>query len=300
MNKLGIVAAAGIAAGAVWFACWRLAGLAPAPVPAETIAEVSTEPASEDSAPVVEAVGPPTATAYWIEQVSRETRTAPVRTRKPMEVPPGEGTVILVVDSRDEEPIERFALRIWKSGRERDEDGGLLDGAPVKEFPEGALLVEIPLEGFRFSIGAPGYLPATGEIEPISSTDRRAFIRLDCEARVRGRAVFEGEPVPGAWVCLRGGRQDEPEDGEDLGAWYDRPSVPSTTVTQVAYTDEEGFFDIGGLPPGGAELSILNSERLQLGRELEALEAGQALDLGDLELTRKPEREEKILHLGPG
>ncbi len=300
MNRIGIVAAAGLAAGAVWLACWRLAGSVPWPVPGELLTQAATTTVeANDRFHSLEVREPGPAAAEELSSDPRP-RVGTERARTPVAVPPGKGTAILVVDSRDEEPIERFALRIWKGDRERDEDGELLDGAPVKKFPEGVLFVEIPLEGFRFSIGAPDYLPLTGMIEPISSTDRRAFIRLDREARVRGRVLFEGKPVPGVPVRLKGGRREEPEDGEDLGAWYDHPSVPRYTVTQADWADEEGFFDIGGLPPGGVELSIWTDERLHFKRELEALEAGQTLDLGDLELTRKPERQEKILHLGTG
>jgi len=297
VKRIGVVAATGLVAAVVVLGCWILTNASPESEPA-LAASGPSEVSETDPA---EPIGPPrfgpsteeTALVARAFSTAEELRTARA-VRRAEEVPPGTGTVILVVDSRDETPIERFALRIWSGTRGRDADATEVGRSPVKAFPEGAVLVEAPLEGFRFSIHAPGYVPLSGEVVPVSSTDRRAILSLERTAVVRGRLMHEGRPVAEAFVMVRGGCPDRSARSslqeihaeswyEDLDSEARRRADPKT---EWDTTDEEGRFEVPGLLPGLAELSARAAE-LELDRELGELEVGAELDLGEREMTKR-------------
>lgn len=67
---------------------------------------------------------------------------------------------------------------------------------------EGMLLVRVPRESFRVVVRADGFADGTqGPFDP-ENAPRSLDFRLEALAGIRGRVVFEGEPVAGATVAL--------------------------------------------------------------------------------------------------
>ncbi len=226
--------------------------------------------------------------------------------RRASEVPSeAAGTVLLVVDAVTDEPIERFGISLrLRSKLARGSTPAASSEPTIKDVPGGALSIDLPLEGARFHVRAPGYLPLSGEIELDSEVDRRVFIRLDPAVVVRGRAVFEGEPVAGASVRL-----------QVLSSLVGDSRQVDTMLQDHAVTNADGVFEFSCLAAKGASISVrrraarlllvpcgegeesashrdsqakhLNEplRYLTLERDLGDLEVGTKLDLGDVELT---------------
>jgi hypothetical protein len=280
MKGTGILVFVALATATVLLSCWYLVGPSTSSAPGGVSVRASGRSASESLPPE-----PPTV----VESEPRAPRVEyPMYSvRRSGETPAGVGTTILVVDSTTEEPIERFALRIMPGSAESAPAPEALSEVPIREFPEGALVVPVALEGFHFSIHAPGYLPLIGEVTPISSADRRVFIRLDHETVVRGRALFEGKPVSDAIVKVEVSH-GEPSDIELRHYDWTDP------VTRNSRTDEEGNFVVNELPGGYAAISLRTPAGFTFDLVVEELAAGVELDLGDLELTRGEELVERF------
>ncbi len=236
MNELGIVAAAVLAAGVACYACWRLAGTSPAPTPApaETVAETPAEPESENTPP---------------------------------RVPPEEVvTRIFVVDLLTEEPVERFGMSIRRGSMTDARTGDPIVPPRIEEFPGGALLVPAPLEGYAYSVRAPGYVPRSRPIEP--SPAHLFIIELEPFASITGRVLVDGEPRAGARVSVV-----RREFGY-LGGVGNRRSET---------TDEEGRFALDRLCAGTYFLSVYGSKIEPVPEKLEIeLGVGEVRDVGDL------------------
>ncbi len=112
----------------------------------------------------------------------------------------------------EDERVERHALDL-------DEETGLFEG----EVPRGNWLVLARAEGYLEAVRRDVNVWPTGE----GREPERVSLALERGASVRGRVLFEGEPVSASGVVIEG-----------------------NGVCQVVEADEEGRFELSGLRPG--------------------------------------------------
>jgi len=279
MKQSWILVALALASASVLFAGWMSSEASDAPEPAIVFAQPSGGPAEGMGAPEF----------LPRELAAREDTTLPAGSAlgrvdlgapspSPGAAPPADaGTTILVSDSETGEPIERFGLRIWAGGDESVHYRDAPATIALKHVPQGALVVAAPLDGWRFSIRSPHYLPLSGVIAALSPVDRRVFLRLEREAVVLGRVMFDGKPVRQALVRVVVHRS--------------QPSTPQShspnPASGVTVTDDEGHFELQGLHPGSARISIRGQPHLKLDQKLGEIGGAAQLDLGDLVLTQE-------------
>ena len=265
MNRKSILAGVLLALGGLFAGCWwfatRPGPAVLAPAPGGAAEELGSEPAMAEL--------PAGTRGESLPAPARDERERSLGLAANPETGPAEaiGTTILVVDAQTEKPVERFAIRI---SRVRLTTGNeLVRRDRLREFPGGALVVANPLEGFCYSIQAPGYVDQAGSIETVSSVDRRALIRLERKARVRGRVVFEGRPLPAMVSVMLEGHSWKFEQAE---------------------ADDEGVFEFEDLPKGKYTVEVWKKSfelpsaepPFELVENEFELKAGEQLDLGDL------------------
>jgi hypothetical protein len=199
-------------------------------------------------------------------------------------------TTFRVVDARTGEPVERFGFKVdrkpddtWGSSTEREE-------LPIKAHPGGELTTSADPARHAYSIQAPGYGPQREPVVHEAPDAPRQTIRLAPEGRIRGRVVFEGRPVPKA--TARVGRAPLPRDPaaaeDDSERWYAESDYDLDEYTgrlRMVSTDADGAFELGELAAGTYEVEL--SASVGAPRTLDGLrvEAGETLDLGDVELA---------------
>jgi len=279
MKRTWILAVVGLGTAAVVIACWQLIASPLSSVPAQLLAHDSIEPVSKILAP--DSRMPVPAAPRVVPALSSHSfapsadRTRGVR-RRPSELSPGVGTTIIVLETGTGDPVERFAMRITQRNWHSESSWDDLAKSATKEMPDGALVVAAPVDGYHFAVCAPGYLPRRGVLSPVSSVDRRALIYLDRPSVVRGRVLYEGEPVVGARVSISVWCSDT------RSGWGGH----NGKATERGRTDEEGFFEVKGNPTGHSRVSI-STDELELEQVGCELTSGGEFDLGDLVLAQK-------------
>ncbi len=198
-------------------------------------------------------------------------------------------TTFVVVSAASGEPMERFGLSISRGSGEQWHTSTAKGDELVQEIPGAEVTFCAEPGEHSYSIEAPGYAPQHEEVAHDSEESPRQTIRLEAEGRLRGRVLFDGEPVPQATVrverCrfLRPGEDPNAErDIFDDGMMFDLDGYVGRL--RLHTTDAHGVFDIGELATGTWRVEL--SAAVGSPRSLEELRvtAGELLDLGDLAL----------------
>lgn len=103
------------------------------------------------------------------------------------------------VKSPEDLPVEEASFEVLM----RTDGASIGEGSKVKTSAPGAYLLPTPPMRFELSVSAPGFRPRTIDSLDPASLAQPLVIVLEPARRLRGRVVFEGEPVSNARVLLR-------------------------------------------------------------------------------------------------
>lgn len=226
--------------------------------------------------------------------------------------PPGSSEVVLRMERpvlsrfsvRDAagQPVERFGLKVIQvrtpSGRTMSSSGQRVP-APVRDHAGGEVGLDADPALDEYTITAPGFGDRRDGFSFADDGERVVEIVLQPEGVVSGRLVRAGVPVASPTVRVEGDRvpNDPGRPAEELDWLFDF----HLDVDEFAGRDRleqgapDGTFELRGLAAGTYELTLDGPGVAPQVVELLRVEAGQVLELGDVEAAAPGELVVRVL-----
>ena len=196
-----------------------------------------------------------------------------------------------VLDARDGEPVERYGLNVFQA---RGFEGGTytsdLVPASLGDHAGGLAILHADPRWHDVTLIAPGYGDLRTRVAWDGEGEKVMTLRLEPEGVLRGRTVSGGAPASQVRIELMadevalvpGASADDPM-AELLGHWGRDLDAFAGRVRQVVGA-ADGSFEVAGLAAGTYELKVSASGSSPRIVEGIAITAGEALDLGTIQL----------------